>query len=142
MQLNAAQQTAFDAIGEAIQAHAFRTFLLHGVTGSGKTEVYLKAIDAALACGSERAAAGAGDRADARGGGAVLSAASASAWRFCTARSAMPSARSSGGGSARARRSVVVGTRSGVFAPVRNLGLIIVDEEHDGSYKQEENAAL
>ena len=49
--LNPPQAAAFEQIGAAIQAHEFRTFLLHGVTGSGKTEVYLNAIDAALACG-------------------------------------------------------------------------------------------
>ena len=47
--LNSAQQAAFDAIQEAIRGRQFQTFLLHGVTGSGKTEVYLNGIDAALA---------------------------------------------------------------------------------------------
>src|SRR5207249_2934543 len=47
--LNRTQQAAFDEIAAGIRAHEFRTFLLHGVTGSGKTEVYLCAIDAVLA---------------------------------------------------------------------------------------------
>jgi primosomal protein N' (replication factor Y) len=136
--LNAAQQTAVDAIREAVQAHAFRTFLIHGVTGSGKTEVYLTAIDAALAAGRSAlllvpeialtpAVAGQffnrfGQRV------AILHSA------FSDAERAEQWRRISTG-----KAEVVVGTRSGVFAPIRNLGLIIIDEEHDGSYKQEEN---
>ena len=50
----------------------------------------------------------------------------------------MPSAPSSGGGFAAGSATVVVGTRSGVFAPVQNLGLVVIDEEHDQSYKQQE----
>ncbi|MGA2436560.1 MAG: primosomal protein N', partial [Bryobacteraceae bacterium] len=135
--LNPHQQAAFDAIREAIGAHAFRTFLLQGVTGSGKTEIYLNAIDATLAAGRGAlllvpeialtpAVAGQffnrfGDQV------AILHSAFGDAeraeqWRRVHA------------GQAR----VVVGTRSGVFAPVENLGLIVVDEEHDQSYKQEE----
>ena len=135
--LNPAQAAAFEQIRAAIQAHAFRTFLLHGVTGSGKTEVYLNAIDAALAQGRSAlllvpeialtpAVAGQffhrfGDRV------AILHSAFSDSersdqWRRIRAGSA----------------AVVVGTRSGVFAPMRNLGLIVVDEEHDQSYKQEE----
>ena len=121
----------------AIHARQFQTFLLHGVTGSGKTEVYLNAIEAALA--GERGAlllvpeialtpamagqffARFGDRV------AILHSAftdveRSEQWRRIRSGAA----------------TVVVGTRSGVFAPVRNLGLIVVDEEHDGSYKQEE----
>jgi primosomal protein N' (replication factor Y) len=135
--LNAHQETAFRAIAAAMTAGEFRVFLLEGVTGSGKTEVYLRAIEAALAAGRGAlllvpeialtpAVAGQfyhrfGDRA------AILHSAfsereRADQWRRIRSGDA----------------GVVVGTRSGVFAPVRNLGLIVVDEEHDQSYKQEE----
>ena len=135
--LNPHQQEAFNRVNAAMEAKQFQTFLLQGVTGSGKTEVYLKAIDAALALGRSAlmlvpeigltpAVAGQfhhrfGDKM------AILHSAfhdseRAQEWRRIRA------------GDAR----VVVATRSGVFAPVRNLGLIIVDEEHDQSYKQQE----
>ena len=135
--LNPAQQAAFEPIREAIQARRFQTFLLHGVTGSGKTEVYLTAIEAVLAEGRSAlllvpeialtpAVAGQffsrfGDRV------AILHSAFTDVERTDQWRRIRSGA-----------ASVVVGTRSGVFAPMRNLGLIVVDEEHDGSYKQEE----
>jgi primosomal protein N' (replication factor Y) (superfamily II helicase) len=135
--LNPAQLAAFTAIQGAVESRQFTTFLLHGVTGSGKTEVYLRAIDSALVLGRnalllvpEIALTPAvaaqffhrfGDRV------AILHSAfhdveRAEQWR-----------RIRNGGA-----RVVVGTRSGVFAPVQNLGLLIVDEEHDGSYKQQD----
>lgn len=136
-QLNTYQQQALDAIGAAFQAGEFKAFLLEGVTGSGKTEVYMRSIEAVLASGRNAlllvpeialtpAVAGQffhrfGDQV------AILHSAfseseRAGQWRRIQA------------GHAR----VVVGTRSGVFAPVQNLGLLIIDEEHDGSYKQQE----
>lgn len=135
--LNPAQQAAFDRIRGAIAARRFETFLLHGVTGSGKTEVYLRAIEAAQACGR----------------GALLlvpeialtpAVAGQFFARFGDRVAILHSAFTDSERSEQWRRirsgaaGVVVGTRSGVFAPVRNLGLIVVDEEHDGSYKQEE----
>lgn len=137
-ELNATQMAAFEAIRAGLAASTFQTFLLHGVTGSGKTEVYLKAIDATLALGKSAllmvpeialtpAMAGQffarfGDRV------AILHSAFSDSertgqWRKIRSGSGL----------------VVVGTRSCVFAPVQNLGLIVVDEEHDQSYKQEEN---
>ncbi|MGI8992493.1 MAG: replication restart helicase PriA, partial [Bryobacteraceae bacterium] len=135
--LNPAQQAAFDRIREGIETRQFRTFLLHGVTGSGKTEIYLNAIEAALSCGR----------------GALLmvpeialtpAMAGQFFWRFGDRVAILHSAFSDSERTGQWRRirsggaSVVVGTRSGVFAPVRDLGLIVVDEEHDQSYKQEE----
>ncbi|MGI8743208.1 MAG: primosomal protein N' [Bryobacteraceae bacterium] len=135
--LNMHQQQAYLEIESALQETRFCTLLLYGVTGSGKTEVYLKAIDACLALGRSAlllvpeialtpAVAGQffhrfGDRV------AILHSAfndieRAEQWRRIQK------------GTAR----VVVGTRSGVFAPVQNLGLIVIDEEHDQSYKQQE----
>jgi primosomal protein N' (replication factor Y) len=135
--LNPHQQNAFDQIHGALEAKHFQTFLLQGVTGSGKTEIYLNAIEAALALGRSAlmlvpeialtpAVAGQfrhrfGERL------AILHSAfhdseRAQEWRRIRAGQA----------------TVVVATRSGVFAPVRNLGLIVVDEEHDQSYKQQE----
>jgi primosomal protein N' (replication factor Y) (superfamily II helicase) len=135
--LNADQEAAFAAIRAAIEGHRFETFLIHGVTGSGKTEVYLSAIEAALA----------------EGRGALLmvpeialtpAMAGQFFLRFGDRVAILHSAFTDVERSEQWRRirsgaaSVVVGTRSGVFAPVRKLGLIVVDEEHDGSYKQEE----
>ncbi len=136
--LNPAQQAAFEPVRDAIHGKRFQTFLLHGVTGSGKTEVYLTAIETVLAEGRSAlllvpeialtpAMAGQffsrfGDRV------AILHSAFTDVERTDQWRRIRSGA-----------ASVVVGTRSGVFAPVRNLGLIVVDEEHDGSYKQEEN---
>ncbi|QBS37768.1 primosomal protein N' [Thermaerobacter sp. FW80] len=112
-------------------------FLLHGVTGSGKTEIYLRAIAAALARGRgaiclvpeialtpqtvARFRARFGSRV------AVLHSAMTPAQRLATWRAIRAG-----------RKPVVVGARSAVFAPVPNLGLIVVDEEHETSYKQEE----
>jgi primosomal protein N' (replication factor Y) (superfamily II helicase) len=135
--LNEHQQAAYDQIRASGDSGAFSVFLLQGVTGSGKTEVYLRAIETAMAQGKGAlmlvpeialtpAVAGQfhhrfGDRV------AILHSAfhdsdRAQEWRRIRSGEA----------------AVVVATRSGVFAPVRNLGLIIVDEEHDQSYKQQE----
>jgi primosomal protein N' (replication factor Y) len=136
-ELNERQQYAVHEIRQALAAAKFQAFLLAGVTGSGKTEVYLAAIDETLALGRSAllmvpeisltpAVAGQffsrfGDNV------AILHSAFTDTER-------VEQWRRIRSGAAR----VVVGTRSGVFAPVQNLGLIIVDEEHDQSYKQEE----
>ena len=131
---NAAQQAAIDAIVGAA-AGGFAPILLDGVTGSGKTEVYLQAIADCLARGRQalvlvpeigltpqllarfRARLGVPVHALHSGlGDAERARTWTAAWR----------------GEAR----VVVGTRSAVFTPLPDAGLVIVDEEHDGSYKQ------
>jgi primosomal protein N' (replication factor Y) len=136
-QLNAHQQAACDGIQQALSGGAFQAFLLQGVTGSGKTEVYLRSIEAALQLGKNAlllvpeialtpAVAGQFFH---RFGKQVAILHSA----FGDSERAEQWRRIRNG-----RARVVVGTRSGVFAPVQNLGLVIVDEEHDGSYKQQE----
>ena len=137
-ELNPAQQAAFQQIHEAIQAKRFQTFLLHGVTGSGKTEVYLTAIETALAEGRSALLMVPEIALTPQMAGQFFS-------RFGDRVAILHSAFTDVERTEQWRRirsgaaSVVVGTRSGVFAPVQNLGLIVVDEEHDGSYKQEEN---
>ena len=133
LNLNSMQRTALDVI----IGRATSPVLLHGVTGSGKTEVYLQAIAHELSYGR----------------GAIVLVPEISltpqtvrrfAGRFGGKVAVLHSALSDGErydewhrirtGEAR----VVVGPRSAVFAPVRDLGLIVVDEEHDTSYKQDE----
>lgn len=139
--LNEAQKTCLDAVVAALEHPAqHKPFLLHGVTGSGKTEVYLQAVQAAL---------------DRNQCALVLvpeiSLAPQTVERFKSRFSAIQdevavlhSHLSDGERhdewfkihSGRAR--IVIGARSAVFAPLPRLGLIIVDEEHESSYKQEE----
>jgi primosomal protein N' (replication factor Y) len=136
VQLTAAQRQAVERVSAGIGAE-FRTFFLWGVTGSGKTEVYLHSIAACLA--AQRTALvlvpeislthQLVDRVRARFGErvAVLHSGLSDGERWDQWRQI------AGGG-----LPIVVGARSAVFAPLPRLGLVVVDEEHDAAYKQED----
>jgi len=140
--LNPEQQAAVDAVAANLRRDAFGVTLLHGVTGSGKTEVYLRAIDAALQSG----------------GGVVFLVpevaltpqtvarlrsrleAIAQGQRCVVWHSHLSEGERLDGWLALAtgEARVVVGARSAIFAPVQHLRLIVVDEEHEPAYKQDE----
>jgi primosomal protein N' (replication factor Y) (superfamily II helicase) len=132
------QESALKRLAKLSAAGRFRAALLHGVTGSGKTEIYLRLAE------MERAA---GRRTIMLVPEIALTPAVAAAFRqaFSDRVAIQHSGLSDGERHdqwQRIRRGeidVVVGTRSAVFAPVERLGLIVVDEEHDTSYKQEES---
>jgi primosomal protein N' (replication factor Y) (superfamily II helicase) len=134
-ELTSEQKAALDTLRPSLLGNAFATFLLHGVTGSGKTEVYLGAIEEVVARGRE----------------AIvlvpeisLTPQTIRRFRRRFDRVAVLHSHLSEGERHRHWRSiaagevqVVVGARSAVFAPTRRLGLIVIDEEHEGSFKQE-----
>ncbi len=134
-QLSTDQTKALAAMSQALAARTSRTFLLQGVTGSGKTEVYLRAIEESLAAG--------------RGAIVIVPEIALTpqtvGWfrsRFgavAVLHSGMTDAQRRAMWLAvqRGERRVVVGARSAVFAPVAHLGVIVVDEEHEPSFKQE-----
>ena len=137
--LSPAQAEAALALRASVAAGRYSTTLLRGVTGSGKTEVYLEAVAEALERGRQALvllpeialSAQFLDRVEARFGArpaewhsGVTQAARRRAWAAVAA------------GDAR----LVVGARSALFLPFADLALIVVDEEHDGSYKQEDGA--
>ncbi len=135
-ELNNAQKEALATITGAVDARAFRPFLLHGVTGSGKTAVYLAAMRRTLDAGRTAillvpeiglTPAMAAQLHHAFGAEVAL------------LHSALtPEERGEQWHRIRTGEArVVVGTRSAIFAPVEHLGLVVVDEEQDGSYKQE-----
>lgn len=136
--LNSEQMDAFQKIAKATDLRQAKTFLLEGITGSGKTEVYLQAIAATLKQGRtaimlvpeitltpqmmRRVQGRFGDQV------AVMHSGLSDGERYDEWRRIK-----------RGEVSVVVGARSAIFAPLENIGLIIIDEEHEGSYKQDEN---
>jgi primosomal protein N' (replication factor Y) len=136
--LTAAQSSVLTQIEAQMNSGDYSAFLLHGVTGSGKTEIYMRAMNKVLGLGrsammlvpeialtpvfSRRLRARFGDQV------AIFHSSLQKGERF----DEWTRVRN---GDAR----VVIGTRSAVFAPVRNLGLIVVDEEHESSYRQQES---
>jgi len=137
-ELTAEQQKALDLIGGKISAREFSVALLHGVTGSGKTRVYSEAVQVALDSGRgaivlvpeisltpqmvQRMKKEFGDRVAVVHSGLTLTE------RYDTWRAIREG-----------MFPIVVGPRSAVFAPVRDLGVIVVDEEHEQTYKQGES---
>ncbi len=131
------QRTAIEAIGSALTAGGFATVLLHGVTGSGKTEVYLRAIERAIASGRKAIYL-------VPEIGLTPLLARRLRTRFGEVLALLHSGLSEGERYDEWRRirdgrvDVVLGARSAVFAPLPDVGIIVVDEEHDTSYKQDE----
>jgi primosomal protein N' (replication factor Y) len=135
------QANCVNAIHGAIETNAFSVRLLHGVTGSGKTEVYLNAIEKIVASGggviflvpevalAPQTVGRVRGRLEARGVHTVVWHSHLSEGERYDAWKALASGEA----------HVVVGARSAVFAPVQNLKLMIVDEEHEPSYKQEDS---
>src|SRR5262245_15111342 len=137
LRLNQKQQSALDQIVAKLDEGRYAAFLLHGVTGSGKTEIYIRAMRAAVAKGksalmlvpeisltpmfARRLRAHFGDAV------AIIHSSLSDGERLDEWNRIRQ-------GEAR----VCIGARSGVFAPMENIGLIVVDEEHEASYKQEE----
>ena len=133
---NPAQAQAIGRISAALGA--FRTFLLHGITGSGKTEVYLRLIAEVLATGRQALALvpeiGLTPQLEARFREAFPEA------RIAVLHSALEdTARTHAWlDAARGDAQIVLGTRLAVLTPLPRLGLVVVDEEHDASFKQQE----
>lgn len=135
VELNAGQQAARDRILEAVDDGGFRTFLVHGITGSGKTEVYIEALKRVREQGKtgivlvpeialtpqtvRRFRAHFGDSI------AVMHSRMSLGERFDSWRKIRTG-----------EFDIVIGPRSAILAPLSNIGLIVVDEEHEGSYKQ------
>ncbi|MEY8291249.1 primosomal protein N' [Carnobacteriaceae bacterium 52-44] len=136
--LNDEQQAAYDKINQSIQKEEHEVFLLQGVTGSGKTEVYLQTIAEVLK----------------KGEGALVLVPEIALTpqmvhrfkgRFGELVAVLHSGLSDGEKYDEWRKiekgeaKVVVGARSSVFAPLENIGIIVIDEEHEGTYKQSES---
>ena len=139
LSLNADQQAALDAVSQALDRQENENFLLFGVTGSGKTEVYLQAMEKTLRQGRQ---------------GIVLvpeisltpQTVSRFMSRFGKDRIAVlhskltPAQKSVEYAKIRSGQvDLVIGARSAVFAPFGNLGLIVIDEEHETSYKSDKS---
>lgn len=133
---NVYQSLAIEAINEAVRGRESRSFLLYGVTGSGKTEVYLRAIAEALQAGRQ-ALYLVPEIALATQSIARLRARFGS--RVAVLHSELtPLERLTNWMRIRSGECpIVLGARSAIFAPLENLGVLIVDEEHEASYKQE-----
>ncbi|PIQ96640.1 MAG: primosomal protein N', partial [Nitrospinae bacterium CG11_big_fil_rev_8_21_14_0_20_56_8] len=130
------QGNVFAVLNESIEKGEFQTFLLHGITGSGKTEIYLRCIQAALEAGKtaimgvpeisltpqtvDRFRRRFGDRV------AILHSALTPIERYGEWKKIRDG-----------RVSIAVGARSAIFAPFDRIGVIVIDEEHDPSYKQD-----
>src|SRR5438067_5590853 len=138
LELTKEQAAALDEIEKPLKENRYAAFLLHGVTGSGKTEIYIRAMRAALLQGrtammlvpeialtpvfSRRLRAHFGDQV------AIFHSSLTTGERF-----------DEWSRLKRGEARVVIGTRSAVFAPVSNLGLVVIDEEHETSYRQQES---
>ena len=135
LRLNAEQESSLRQITAQLERDAYQTFLMHGITGSGKTEVYIRAIQKVVEFGRQAIVLV-----------PEISLTPQTRQRFRARFQRVAVLHSHLTSAQRAwhwqqieegRVDVIIGARSAVFAPTKRLGLIILDEEHDGSFKQD-----
>ena len=137
LELNDEQKYAFEEVNKSIQNNEFKEFLLYGVTGSGKTEIYLQLIDEVLKKGKTAIMLVPEISLTPQTVNRFIS-------RFGNEEIAILHSKLSVGERydqwqkiKNEQARIIIGARSAIFAPVKNLGLIIIDEEHDSSYKSD-----
>ncbi len=137
LKLNGHQVQALGAVREALTTNVHRSILLHGITGSGKTEVYIRAIQQVIEMGRQAIVLV-----------PEISLTPQTRQRFCERFDHVAVLHSNLTAAQRGwhwrqiatgKIQVVIGARSAVFAPVPQLGLIVLDEEHDSSFKQDQS---
>lgn len=136
LQLNAEQRVALDRIVGRLDEGRYGTFLMYGITGSGKTEVYIQAIQRVVECGRQ---------AIVLVPEIALTPQTRQRFRARFDRVAVLHSHLTSAQRAwhwkqieEGEVDVIIGARSAIFAPTRRLGLIVLDEEHDGSFKQDQ----
>ena len=136
-ELSAAQKTAIATVRESLAPSSFKPYLLHGITGSGKTQVYIELVKEVLAAGKSALILVPEISLTPQMTGRLMNNFGREVTVFHS-RIAGGERYDSWNRILRGESRIAVGARSALFAPLQNLGIIIVDEEHDSSYKQDE----
>ena len=137
LELNEEQQTAFETINKAVKENRYEEFLLYGVTGSGKTEIYLQLIEKVLENGKTAIMLVPEISLTPQTINRFISRFGKESLAVLHSKLSIGERYDEWNKIKEGKANIIIGARSAIFAPTENVGIIIIDEEHDSSYKSE-----